>query len=605
MGAYFGFDLGTSNCALAVAGEEGSPKIHPVTQFVSAQGVGEKTLLPSAVYIPAEGESAPSSPALPWDAEAPLYFLGSFARERGALQPDRLITSAKSWLCHAHADRRGAILPWGSTTVEPKWSPLEVSRRLIEHVLASFRSAQPETVMEAGNVVITVPASFDEASRSLTLEAARQAGLPEITLLEEPQAACYAWLEGQGTAWRTQARPGDLILVCDVGGGTADFSLIAVSENEGSLGLERIAVGEHLLLGGDNMDLALAHTVAESLAGAGTTLDDWQFLALVQAVRNAKEALLADASLNEIPLAIPSRGRSLIASTIRTILTRPQLEAIVVDGFFPKTSADDLPLVRRAGGLRESGLPYAADAAISKHLARFLTRAHVNAGSSPHLLAMAGGEEKLMHSPLLLPDVVLFNGGVFKAPVLRQRVLELLATWAARPVRELEGAQPDHAVAIGAAAYARLRSTGKGIRIKSGTARSYYIGMESSAMAVPGRRSAIKALCVAPQGMEEGSRHEIVGQEFFLCTGEEAEFRFFASEVRSGDLPGEFLPDASGLEETARLEIMLPPPQGHPFGEEVPVRMETVVTELGNLELYLVHVSGSQRWKLELNVRMQ
>jgi len=453
--------------------------------------------------------------------------------------------------------------------------------------------------------VITVPASFDEVARGLTLEAAQLAGISDATLLEEPQAAFYAWLENQGADWRKQVQSGDLLLVCDVGGGTADFSLIAVTGHDGNLALERIAVGEHLLLGGDNMDLALAHDVSEKLATAGSTLDEWQFLALVQAVRAAKEALLSDPSLNEVPLAIPSRSSRLIASTLSTTLTREQVDQIVLDGFLPLVAAEEMPILRRAGGLRESGLPYAADAAISKHLARFLTRAKANIASSPQLLATLGGAEKTGSAPLLIPDAVLFNGGVFNSQPLRARVLEQLTRWADRSVRELEGARPDHAVALGAAVYARLRATGQGLRIKSGTARSYYIGMESSAMAVPGRRPVTKALCVAPQGMEEGTSHEISAQEFFLYTGETSEFRFFQSEVRAGDQPGQILPNADELEESAKLQIEIPPPAGHQYGEEIPVHLEACVTELGHLELHFLHKPTGQRWKLEFNVRMQ
>ncbi len=603
MSDYFGIDLGTSNCAIARATDTGLPETLPITQVINTSGIGEHPLLPSSLYIPAEGEFPEGRPKLPWQEGESHAFLGTFARDRGTLQPDRLVASAKSWLCHPHADRRGPILPWGSTTVEKKLSPLEVSREILSHLLANIRTANPATTLE--HAVITVPASFDEVARALTLEAATQAGLGEVTLLEEPQAAFYAWLENQGNAWRKQVKSGDIILVCDVGGGTADFSLIAVTGNDGNLALERIAVGEHLLLGGDNMDLALAHTVSEKLVAAGTTLDEWQFLALVQAVRAAKESLLSNASLQETPISIPSRGRKLIASTISTVLTREDVQQIAIDGFFPIVAAEEMPILRRSGGLRESGLPYATDAAISKHLARFLSRAKANAASSPHLIEAIGGSHRLDHSPLLLPDAVLFNGGVFNAALLRQRVLEQLSQWAGTPIRELEGSRPDHAVALGAAAYARLRATGEGLRIKSGTARSYYIGMESSAMAVPGRRPATKALCVAPQGMEEGSRLEISGQEFFLYTGEASEFRFFQSEVRAGDQAGQMLPDATELEESASLQIEIPPPARHQPGEEIPVRLEARITELGNLELHFLHPASGESWKLEFNVRLQ
>jgi len=591
---FIGIDLGTSNCAIARVGDTGHPENLPITQAITASSEGEKSLLPSAIYLPAEGEFPESSSR---------QILGVFARERGALQPDRLIVSAKSWLCHPHADRRGKTLPWGSTTIDCKLSPLEASRDLLAHLLASLKNSHPN--LAPTNPVITVPASFDEVARGLTLEAAQLAGIPEATLLEEPQAAFYAWLENQGADWRKQVQSGDLLLVCDVGGGTADFSLIAVTGKDGNLALERVAVGEHLLLGGDNMDLALAHDVSEKLAAAGSVLDDWQFLALVQSTRGAKESLLSDPSLKEVPIAIPTRSSRLIASTLSTTLTREQVDQIVLDGFLPLVAADEMPALRRAGGLRESGLPYAADAAISKHLARFLTRAKANITSSPQLLESVGGSAKIDSAPLLIPDAVLFNGGVFNASPLRARVLDQLSRWANRPIRELEGARPDHAVALGAAVYARLRATGQGLRIKSGTARSYYIGMESTGMAVPGRRPVTKALCVAPQGMEEGTSLEISDQEFLLYTGETSDFRFFQSEVRAGDQPGQILPDAAELEESAKLQIEIPPPAGHQLGEEIPVHLQARITELGHLELHFLHKPTGERWKLEFNVRMQ
>ena len=594
MSDFIGIDLGTSNCAIARVGDTGHPENLPITQAITASSEGEKSLLPSAIYLPAEGEFPESSSR---------QILGDFARERGALQPDRLIVSAKSWLCHPHADRRGQILPWGSTTIDRKLSPLEASRDLLAHLLASLKNSHPNLVPT--NPVITVPASFDEVARGLTLEAAQLAGIPEATLLEEPQAAFYAWLENQGADWRKQVQSGDLLLVCDVGGGTADFSLIAVTGKGGNLALERVAVGEHLLLGGDNMDLALAHDVSEKLAATGSVLDDWQFLALVQSTRAAKESLLSDPSLKEVPIAIPTRSSRLIASTLSTTLTREQVDQIVLDGFLPLVAADEMPALRRAGGLRESGLPYAADAAISKHLARFLTRAKANITSSPQLLESVGGSAKIDSAPLLIPDAVLFNGGVFNASPLRARVLDQLSRWANCPIRELEGARPDHAVALGAAVYARLRATGQGLRIKSGTARSYYIGMESTGMAVPGRRPVTKALCVAPQGIEEGTSLEISDQEFLLYTGEISDFRFFQSEVRAGDQPGQILPDASELEESAKLQIEIPPPAGHHPGEEIPVHLQARITELGHLELHFLHKPTGDRWKLEFNVRMQ
>jgi hypothetical protein len=516
-----------------------------------------------------------------------------------------LILSAKSWLCHPHVDRRGPLLPWGSTVVTQKWSPLEVSRQLLTHLLASQRQRRPDQVFSAATTVVTVPASFDEAARSLTLEAAAQAGLGEITLLEEPQAAFYAWLEGQGTAWRSQVKAGDLLLVCDVGGGTADFSLIAVSEHQGDLALERIAVGEHLLLGGDNMDLALAHALGEALAAAGTPVDDTQFLALVHAARAGKEAMLGDASLSEVPISVPARGRRLVASTLRTTLTREQVNRVVVDGFFPRTAPTDLPVVRRAGGLREAGLPYAADAALSKHLARFLTRARANVESSPALLQAVGGTARLARASLLVPDAVLFNGGVFNSEALRHRVLELLTHGRAprcgrlpepgltTPSRSAPPPTPD------CARPARVCASRRALH-----------GPATSAWNPPRSRCRGGAPRPRPSASHPRAWRRARGTPCSIRSssstpGETAEFRFFTSEARAGDRPGQLLPDASELEESARLEVNLPSPEGHAPGEEVPVRLEAVVTELGNLELYLVHVASAQRWKLELNVRMK
>lgn len=591
---------------MAQVGKTGQPEIVPITQIISSNGIGEKSLLPSALYLPAEGELPGESLPLPWKSQpAGNWISGEFARERGALQPDRLIVSAKSWLCHPHESRSQQILPWGSTCIDKKLSAPTVSQILLNHLLQNFKTNCPNSDFNPSQLVITVPASFDEIARGLTLDAAKAAGLGEVTLLEEPQAAFYAWLENQGQDWRKQVREGDLILVCDIGGGTSDFSLIAVTSEGGELALERVAVGEHILLGGDNMDLALAMGISKNLEDAGTPLDDWQFLALVQNVRAAKESLLSNPALPSANLAIPSRGRRLVASTLSAVLTRKDVDTIALDGFFPIVGPSDVASSRRSGGLREAGLPYAAEPAITKHLARFLTRAHANASSSPKLQAAIGDGSRLSRSPLLLPDAVLFNGGVFNSPALCQRVLDQLQKWAGQPVRKLEGSQPDHAVALGAALYSRLRATGKGLRIKSGTARSYYIGMESAEMAVPGRRPVTKALCVAPQGMEEGSHYEIKGREFFLYTGEVSEFRFFHSEIRSGDNPGDLLPDASELIETSRLEVSIPPPPGHEPGQEVPVQIQTRVTELGNLELYFGHDPTGERWKLEFNVRME
>jgi hypothetical protein len=604
-----GIDLGTSNCAMALTDlETDRTEVLPIPQILAANQLGEKPTLASATYLPHPEEFPPGSFRLPWSAGEEPGIIGQFARDHGALVPDRLATSAKSWLSNPHIDPKQPTLPWRSDSVEEKLSPFECSRRYLQHLKDAFlhtAGAQGrQWDLADAQIVVTVPASFDEVARSLTAEAAEAAGLGHVTLLEEPQAAFYAWSARAGRQWRDAVAPGDVILVCDVGGGTADFSLIAVTDAGGNLELERISVGEHILLGGDNMDLALAYTLQAGLEAEGKTLDAWQFQALVHAASHAKITLFEDAALPEAPIAIPSRGSSLFAKTIATALDRASLSRVILDGFFAQTAVDDLPREARRAGLQEFGLPYASDPVISKHLARFLTRSLQNVKASGKLDAVVGPRAG---GRALMPTAVLFNGGVFKAEPIRARVLDLLASWnGGQAVRELEGFEPDLAVAHGAAVYGRHRATGKGMRIKAGTSRSYYIGLEASMPAVPGFRPPVKALCVVPQGMQEGTELLIEGRTFGLVTGQAAEFRFFSSTVRSGDMPGQILPDAEReLEETSLLEVELPALPDVSAGQVVPVQIESVVTELGTLELWMKHTNSDRRWKLEFEVRTE
>ena len=605
-----GIDLGTSNSAVAADDfENDRTSIVGITQILRPNQIGEKSTLPSALYIPHPDEFPADELRLPWSNRAESAIVGHFARDHGALIPDRLVTSAKSWLSNFHVDPRQAVLPWKSEIEEPKLSAFDCSRLYLEHLKEGFLYAERiqgrNWDLSEGQIVLTVPASFDEAARNLTVDAAEAAGLGKVTLLEEPQAAFYAWTAQAGTAWRSQVSAGDIVLVCDVGGGTADFSLIAISGKDGNLEVERISVGEHILLGGDNMDLALAYALQTQLEGAGKSIDSWQFLALIHAASRAKVDLFSDDSIAQAPISVPSRGSSLFAKTVSTALDRSILEQIVLDGFFPITKVTELPSETRSSGLQEFGLPYASDPVVSKHLARFLTRSLMNVRASDALKSLVGPSAET--SDYLKPTAVLFNGGVFNAAPIRKRVLDLLASWnEGRPVRELQGFQPDLAVAKGAALYGRNRATGKGIRIKAGTARSYYIGLESSMPAIPGFKPPIKALCVVPQGMEEGSELLIEGKQFGLMTGQPADFRFFASEVRSGDTPGQIIPNAEReLEETNRIEVTLPAIEGLPEGQPVPVQINPVVTELGNLELWMKHTGSDRRWKVEFQVRME
>lgn len=608
-----GVDLGTTNSALTYWHPAHGFSVLEIEQLSAPGRVVANQTLPSFLYIPHTGEFANAAEtALPWGTELQgEAVVGQFARERGAQVPERLVASAKSWLGHAQADRYSPILPWRSEITAGKLSPIAASSRYLSHLINAFehdRRKNGETVDAAKcHVVLTVPASFDEVARNLTYEAARLAGLPHPVLLEEPLAAFYAWLALGEKTWRDQIRPGDLVLVCDVGGGTTDFSLIAVTENaDGRLGLERVAVGDHLLLGGDNMDLALAHQLKIECEKDGPKLDHWQFLSLVASARSAKERLLSEAALDEVPVTVTSRGANLFATTRTTKLSREKVIQILIDGFFPRTTIDELPRGRRSVGIQEFGLAYETDPGVSRHLARFLKRAYQNVSASKALSELVA-EHLKSDRQNLLPTAVLFNGGVFKALALRQRVMEILKSWnGGADLKEL-GRQGDSdlelAVARGAAYYGKLRSTGSGVRVRSGTARSYYVGLESQMPAVPGIEPPIKGLCLVPQGTDEGTELELGSDQFGLVVGEPVEFRFFSSPVRSGDDVGTIVEDAaSELEESARLSVTLPS-EGRREGEVVPVRLDAFVTAVGTLQLYMRDVATDQKWNLEFNVR--
>jgi molecular chaperone DnaK (HSP70) len=577
-----GIDLGTTNSALAVA-DEAPARAVPITQVVGPGEIAERPTLPSFLLLPSEQEVTPAQLQLPWSG--PLrYAVGTFARERGAELPHRLVSSAKSWLCNPAIDRTAQVLPFRGAQREleeamaggERVSPVNASARYLAHLRAAWDDAHPDEPAEEQDVLVTVPASFDAVARELTVVAAREAGFEKITLLEEPQAAFYAYLAAKGDAWRAELAPGDVVLVCDIGGGTTDFSLIEVAEDGGNLVLERVAVGDHILLGGDNMDLALAATVQQQL---GKPIDALQQRALVHACRRAKETLLGDAAPAAVPVAILGRGSKLIGGTVKTDVTRETAEALLVDGFFPAVPAGAPTQKRRAGGLREMGLPYAHDPAVTRHLAEFLARFE------------------------RMPTAVLFNGGVMKADKLRSRVVELLRTWARRDVKVLGGADLDLAVALGAAHYGQVRR-GKGIRIRGGTARAYYIGIESAMPAIPGFAPPVKALCVAPQGMEEGTTAELPDDELGLVVGETVTFRFFGATTRKDDGAGVLVDaDAAGIAELDPVEKLVPAEDGRKPGDLVPVRLESHVTELGTLELWCVARDGRGRWKLEYSVR--
>lgn len=600
-----GIDLGTSNCALSCMTEEADgPTTVPIPQLTSWQQADNCPTLASCIYFPTQQEAQGLHASLPWQTDE-SGITGHFARERGSEAPDRLLHAAKSWLCQGQIDPRQHLLPPAEDMPqEHKLTPWQATCRYLRHLRQTWEQYSQHHLgsLQQQQVVLTVPASFDEAARHLTRDAAEEAGWQEVVLLEEQQAACYHWL-AHTPNWREQVQPGDLLLVCDIGGGTSDFSLIAVEEQQGNLQLERISVGEHILLGGDNMDLALAHALAGQLEQEGHKLDPGQRQYLVHAARQGKERLLNDSSLEAFPIALPQRGARLFGRTLKTQLPRKLLEQILFEGFLPLVPSHSQPQ-RRTAGLQEMGLNYAADPCISKHLAHFLTQSWRNVESSPELKQrLADRCRQHEQGGWLQPTAVLFNGGVFQADALRQRSLELLQHWSQEPLRTLHSPDLDLAVAQGAAAYAWQRLSGQGLRIRAGTSRSYYIGLESSMPAIPGLEPELKAVCVAPQGMEEGSEARLSDQSFGLLLGESVSFRCFSSTVRAGDTMGTVVEQVAELEKTAALETRLTPPEGWQAGEMVPVELHCNVTELGTLELWFHHAGGEHQWSIEFNLR--
>ncbi|EGW20109.1 DnaK-related protein [Methylobacter tundripaludum SV96] len=600
-----GIDLGTTHCVLSYADldniddEAFSPQVMAIPQLISPGSVEEKQQLPSFLYLAHEAELAEDSTSLPWAAK-PDYLVGEIARNLGSKTPIRLVSSAKSWLCHAGVDCKAAVLPAEAPDEVKRVSPFLATTAYLQHLRDAWQSLHPHAPLDQQDVVITVPASFDPAARELTVEAARAVGLGQAILLEEPQAALYSWIEKSHGDWRKHAEVGDIILVIDIGGGTTDLSLIAVTEKDGNLELTRVAVGDHILLGGDNMDLALAYTVKAKLEKDGKRLEPWQVQALTHSCRDAKEKIFNNFEIDNIPLVVASRGSSLIAGTLRTELTREEVNRVLVEGFLPQVAVGDRPVSRPRTGLRTAGLPYAQDAAITRHLAAFLAKQQ---GATDELKDINLPE----HASFLHPTAVLFNGGVLKAGVLAERLMDVLNSWLraeqAPGARLLTGADLDLAVARGAAYYGYVRK-GKGVRIKGGTAASYYVGIESAMPAVPGMTPEIQALCIAPFGMEEGTQQELPDDEFGLVIGEPVRFRFFASHTRREDKVGarlDYWTDEE-LDELDEIEITLSE-EGRRPGEVVPVHLCAAVTEVGTLELQAVSQKDHGRWKIEFDVR--
>ncbi len=589
-----GIDLGTTNSVVAstsltderIPGEMPRIELLPIPQLVGPNQIESRESLPSFLYLPRAGEV--ESLRLPGLDDPAAGVAGVYARAQAAENPQRVVVAAKSWLCHSRVGRTEAALPWQSPPEVPKVSALDCSKRFLEHLVAAWHGAHPDAPLSEQQVVLTVPASFDPSARELTREAALAVGFPtDFVLLEEPQAAVYRWLASRGDAWRRTLHEGDHLLVIDVGGGTTDLTLVTVDQADGELSLKRVAVGNHLLVGGDNMDLAIAHLVGGKLQAAGHDLDPWQNVALWHACRLAKETLLSSAGPTEYTVSVLGRGSSLIGGTISAQLTRDEVVQLLGGGFFPACSAHERPQRQWASGFQDIGLPYESDPAITRHVAAFLADQKDAATNQP-----------------VQPTHLLFNGGVFRGTMLRQQMIDTINQWCPSPPTILGGPEDlDTAVAIGAAFYGWSKVTG-GIRIRGGTARSYYVGIETAGLAIPGMPRPLRALCVAPRGMEEGTELAVPSDEIGIVVGHPARFRFFASTQRVHDQVGTRLdrwsPDE--LVESEPIELHLSTDGAHdtPY---VPVKFVSRVTELGMFELWCRATRQEQQWKMEFNVR--
>ncbi|KIP65152.1 molecular chaperone DnaK [Vibrio harveyi] len=618
-----GIDLGTTHCVMSFVdthNEDARVEVMPIPQLTAPGTVETRSQLGSFLYQPHEHEMNPQSRVLPWSSE-PKALVGAVARNLGSKTPIRLVASAKSWLCHAGVNRRDAFLPAGSPEEVEKVSPLRATELYLEHLKDAWNHTNPNHNLADQDVTITVPASFDPAARDLTAEAARNVGFVHLTLLEEPQAALYNWIDNSNDKWRDEVEVGDIVLVVDIGGGTTDLSLVEVTEEDGNLTLNRIAVGEHILLGGDNMDLALAYRLKMKLAQEGKELQPWQVQAMTHACRDAKEALLNDSELQSVPIVVPSRGSKLLGATLKTELTQEEVQQTLVDGFFPQVAITDHPVQRNRGALTQMGLPYAQDAGITRHIAAFLSK-QANALSASGNGAEAAaqdfnpfanmpgmpGADVAQSADFIKPTAILFNGGVLKSKLLATRLEDTINEWLieadAEMAKRLTGVDLDLAVASGAAYYGSVRR-GQGVRIRGGIASAYYVGIESAMPAIPGMAPPMEALCVAPFGMEEGSSVDVPSQEFGLIIGQPVNFQFFGSTVRRDDLAGTHLDywAPEELEELPEIQVTLPVSEGRREGEVVPVTLASRVTELGTLYLEAIAADNGQKWHVEFDVR--
>ena len=589
-------DLGTTNTVLAYALPGAAEvELFAIDQLVAPGEVAAAPLLPSMRYHPAEGELAPGELQLPWVQHDPAgverVAVGRLARMLGAQTPGRLVASAKSWLSHAGVDRMAAILPWGAEDADvAKVSPVAASASYLAHLRTAWNARFPTVPLARQQIVLTVPASFDEGARALTLEAARLAGLPELRLLEEPQAALYDWLYRHRATLAEDLAGTRLVLVADVGGGTTDFSLVKVElEEDGQPKLTRIGVGNHLILGGDNMDLALAH-LAESRLANQERLSAGRLAQLTERCRSAKEQLLAPDAPEQVSVTLLGAGSRLIGASRSATITREDVQRIVLDGFFPPNEAQE-PAKRARTGIVEFGLPYASDPAITRHLAGFL-RQHAQAAREALGIPDDGS--------LPVPDALLLNGGVFRGAALAQRLADVLSRWRGTLVTVLHNEDPDVAVARGGVAYSLARA-GQAPGIESGSARNYYLLLDAEQSS-----DAVRAVCLLPRGAPAGEEIRLEGRSFALRLGRPVRFHLVSSTADPGGVlpqPGDLLDlPASDIVRLPAISTVLRSKRS----TDIPVQLATVLSEVGTLEVFCVAEDDpSQRWRLEFQLRAQ
>jgi molecular chaperone DnaK (HSP70) len=583
-----GIDLGTTNSAIAYVDSAAEVPVSAtlsIPQIIAPGEIANESSLPSFLFLPETNTLSPGSLNLPWHQSDQTTSVGTYARKLGSTQPGKVVSSAKSWLCSENVDRTAAILP-ATTQDGRKTSPVEACAEYLKHIANAwdYQMASEDESLKIANqqVILTVPASFDAVARELTALAADEAGL-NITLLEEPQAAFYNWLHEHEDSWRDKVVAGSNILVCDIGGGTSDFSLIGAESESGDLTLKRIAVGNHILLGGDNMDITLAYAVQQKLK---TRLNPKQMAALIHACRQAKENLCSTPDAEAEKITILGSGSSLIGGTLSSELTREEIFTLILEGFTPECDFGVETNKNVRSGLRSFGLNYESDTALTRHLSEFLSK---------HCPVDEAGEK-------ILPAAVLFNGGVSKAGLLRDRVCNVINSWKGKDIEVLTGTDPDLAVARGAAWYGFVRR-GNSIRIKSGSSHSYYIGIESSMPAVPGFPPPMDALCVVPFSTEDGSEFDIPMDNLGLVVGESCQFRFFSSNMRNDDESGALLDEFTmeELHEMPPMTAMLTDESGN-AGNIAAVKLRAELTEIGTMKLWFNEVNSDRRWRLEFDL---